>query len=571
MNNCIWCDKLTKTSNNLCTNCRFDKTIMISLTETCNKYKITESEINAANLFKITFTVHHNYGTKYLRKDVHRLADKLTKEMPSIDKRRAAFIKQNDLVTQLDDNRNNIIQRKKIITDTINNLVIKYNNEFQVNDHIDIIQAIEVYADNISISPFVASTTILEKVKAKIDLIVAMEKRKTEIDNIINSMDKTDRTIAVRSDIYKQFVTDVTLMGSVNKCINKLELHIKATHEMRARKNKMNQWIKKTIDDNYWDYAKNSNIYNKFVEKGDINEINDIKSNLFAIIEIQKQKDQKIENFKRKTYEYSNSSDYDLYYTKYINNDISLDDVISIFEKEHLYIKLTYNTRDKSICSKYLSIYMNDIMSLKDAVAAAINEDTKQFRIEKGLYNINSKVHSKNDKLMIKQLSWYKEFENGNMPLDILNNILNKYCDTRKKVINYIINNYGEKYICLIKDAPCYIDYLKEKITFDILCNKMNHLVNLLKADPIGFQYDQYDKWRSLVDNNQLCTYFDSYIAKRIDCVLFSFIHNESQKKLCFSEYGEKAEDHIRFRCKKLQLRYEDINENEINTIMIIK
>lgn len=93
---CIYCHKI-QLSDKLCSDCRFDPQITISLTEAKRKFKLTEEEIYKSKIFYFTFSGTYYSGTKYLRRDIVNLADKLYKNLDNQDKRKKAFNKQKEL------------------------------------------------------------------------------------------------------------------------------------------------------------------------------------------------------------------------------------------------------------------------------------------------------------------------------------------------------------------------------------------------------------------------------------------------------------------------------------------
>ena len=64
--NCISCNtELKRSYDKICVNCKFDDKIMISLTEVKNKFKLSEDDLDRADLFKIVFIIKGNVGTKF--------------------------------------------------------------------------------------------------------------------------------------------------------------------------------------------------------------------------------------------------------------------------------------------------------------------------------------------------------------------------------------------------------------------------------------------------------------------------------------------------------------------------
>ena len=88
--NCVGCGKeiSKRYVDEICVECRFDPLVVISTTEIKKKYRLTDDDINNADLFSITFNTHGNIGTKYLISEIEELVEKLVKDLPESDKKK---------------------------------------------------------------------------------------------------------------------------------------------------------------------------------------------------------------------------------------------------------------------------------------------------------------------------------------------------------------------------------------------------------------------------------------------------------------------------------------------------
>jgi hypothetical protein len=113
-------------SFNVCDICKYDTQTLINKTNVKRKYFLTDKELNNANIYKQTFKYKFDNCTRYLRSDINKLAEDLTRDLPDNDRRKKAFIRQNNKYQQL---QRNIIEQndrfmniKKFITSILHTI-----------------------------------------------------------------------------------------------------------------------------------------------------------------------------------------------------------------------------------------------------------------------------------------------------------------------------------------------------------------------------------------------------------------------------------------------------------------
>ena len=205
--NCISCNKEinSKSTKNICLDCRFDPDVMISYTDVKKKYKLTDDEIDSTKLFFVQFKIHGNIGTKYLRSEIEHLADELTKDLDPYNKKRQAYLKQKELIDEIKKKEEEYINMKKKIKEDVLELVKKY----------------DVVVDDVT--------------KCYVD----------ELFEDINVTKEKNRNT-------------MRIVEKVGKWYRKKELKIK-------KKNKIEKQIKKKIKKKYHQYAFDHNAYQQYI------------------------------------------------------------------------------------------------------------------------------------------------------------------------------------------------------------------------------------------------------------------------------------------------------------------
>jgi hypothetical protein len=121
------CDmKYIKSGSGICTICERDIKIIMSVSEVKKTYRLNENDIE--NVKKYTIRKQ----TKYLRKDIHACAQKITESLPSDDKRKIAYTTQQQKYKTEKDKNDSIVEYKNMVKNTLYKLAAKFDVE--IND-----------------------------------------------------------------------------------------------------------------------------------------------------------------------------------------------------------------------------------------------------------------------------------------------------------------------------------------------------------------------------------------------------------------------------------------------------
>ena len=351
---------------------------MISYTEAKKKYKLTEEEIDSADLFYVQFKIHGNIGTRYLTSQIETLANKLNKDCTPDDKKRQAYLKQKEIQDEINVKKNKLEERTRDVKNEILELLKKY--EIVINSEIDcyinllIIKTDVMDIDFITILKMVDSCHRLYiKNKMKYERTIEMNE---SIEKLFN---KKYHSIACNHRVYHNYVG-----GKINthkEAIDMIQKYIQNLIDKENRENEITEEIKnlklnKTICQSFCEYHDYINGTIKSITKA-VNEIQD-KYDKFHRME-------KIDSKLRKE-DLIQYQGCDLY-NEYVDELLSLKKVIGklklreersktildIFKMKAYELKNISKVYDQYICNQ---------IKLDDAVTK-IKEDIENHKINK--------------------------------------------------------------------------------------------------------------------------------------------------------------------------------------------
>lgn len=263
---CISCNVILDKSNsfsdrkeyNICTDCRFDPTIMISLTEAKRKYKLTDNEIRKADLFHITFVVHRNIGTKYLTRDIQNLANQLTKDLDTTDKRKMLCMKLNDVINAEIEKDNLYEKRKQVIEELVKSLIskayISVDESLLFDCFSDSVEnQINKYAADEDIDVFKAAMRLYDNIYANICRQRRIARRIKKMDKYLEQVYDECYIDKIKNNaIYKNYVfinNDINV-NTVIKNIKDLVNNIKQEEIIKQQKDDRYAELVKYINEN---------------------------------------------------------------------------------------------------------------------------------------------------------------------------------------------------------------------------------------------------------------------------------------------------------------------------------
>ena len=253
---CIACDKEINNLNDICVTCKFDPHIMISRTDAKRKYKLTDKEIKAEDLFCITFRIHGNIGTKYLISDIENLAHCLYLNLDNADKRKQAYLKQlaimNDIRAKQDRAKNKIAER----TLNVYNLLA----ETDIDITVEIKQLIDEYCLTNS-----TAGKIVNKIKKFHRDKLAESKRKIKLDKLIDEHvpDKYIK-LAYKNPAYISYVKTNDL--TIDEAYDQIYAVVQEKIDREARKKELDTILKKKIPKKFMQFASCTIAYRNYVE-----------------------------------------------------------------------------------------------------------------------------------------------------------------------------------------------------------------------------------------------------------------------------------------------------------------
>ena len=458
----------------ICVNCKFDVTVMISQTEAKRIYKLTDKEIYDAKLFFIRFTVHHNVGTKYLITEIHELARKITDNLDASDKRKKAFTKQDDMIREKTDREDKIKKLKQTLRSEVAEMLTKYDIIIDSFVEEQITETIRKYCDQNILSEFGVTMKICE------DIYKYYKKKSTIDSQIVKQYGNDYLTMIIKFPLYKHYIendkiTDADAFAHLEKMILK---QINDTN----RKINIDKLLEETYtDEKYIRYAKGLLAYEEFVDDGIGllgNKFNTIKRKTDELV----QKDQRTEklnkeidkNIKKKYVKLAKGS---VFSKNYIDEDnIKLekvmenitnyiDEKIAIDKREKLIDKELKKLDIRDICSESVKLFNkyvdNDSNVTLDSIVNSI-KDIENMEKRKKIINsfINNKLPNMHhiitntdeymkyirgddlslEKFSLDMMNKYKRKEE--LDIELEKNGIKNICYESRKLFNEYVNNY---------------------------------------------------------------------------------------------------------------------------------
>lgn len=382
---CTHCERTIR-SGVLCNKCKSDDDVLIDLTEVKRRYKLTNNDIQKADINMINIYATYNIynlnspGIRFYLKEIHELAGKLTCKLADTNKKRKAYLKQIPTIERIQNKITEVKERSARITEMLSLYIQKldghklikleeYDNmikEFALKLNINIIEAV----DNIF-------STIQERHKRRLELNTLISKgnkdsvmkhpyyqkyinnggyfdeisriimkdcsverqqklRVIRINKFINDNfgGRNDKILLKKSDLYDNFINSNL---SYNECVKKMGEYIDNIKGRKKRIAKINYHINKNFKKDNINDAKSTNIYTNFVEFGDIDKIDIVIEKLKGHFK-RVDREKVINNLPYCVQRIARSSDM---YSSYINGDITIDDLIKHigFSKKKLYVK----------------------------------------------------------------------------------------------------------------------------------------------------------------------------------------------------------------------------------------
>jgi len=414
--------------NEICVKCRFDNTVMISKTDIIQHYKLSQSDLDKAKLFYVEFTIHNNIGRRYLRSDIHNLAQKLSADLPNNDVRKTAF---QNMIDEVNKTKCMKIKKDNIMVN-VTFLLQKYDIQ---NINIDLKNIIEQFV-NKQLSDDILSETLL--CINICDKIWDFLNRKKLLDKKIEQHYGQYYVNFIQSN--KEYNNHVlSLNMSLDSCFYNIKSIIEKHILVAKRKTIIDEFIKKHYNEQYIIQLTQECEYQKFIDcGGDINVIKKVFDK-FVAREIRiKELTNALEKVISK--KHINKSKNHVQYLQYIDNG---GNIIKTVES----IKQYYNKFD-------------DVEKRKKEINKLINinppTELTQYICNK--YTLHKSVTLEKVVDMLKNKEVYIKREQ-----ELLNSISRHLFITKKSIIDL-----HPKYFRFLEDLTLDIDDLVKEINFDI-------------------------------------------------------------------------------------------------------
>jgi len=242
---CETCDKRLQKTNvsGMCAPCKSDPNVTISTTNAKRIYKLTNHEIDEANLFSFEINFHGARGIKYLLDDIIDLAEIVYSKIEYADPRKQAYLKNIDS----NDSRKHDI-------DNTRNIITGFIDKYHIKCDIYMINMIEHF--------------IKRRYDSDPNIIINRIKRMIKLDRLINKhIQPKYITEAQNSTIYQTYIYADTVI-TLDATIIKIEKYIQNYIRTNTRKRRLEKFIKENIDDTYADFVRETNIYQKYIRNG---------------------------------------------------------------------------------------------------------------------------------------------------------------------------------------------------------------------------------------------------------------------------------------------------------------
>lgn len=234
---CYNCDTSISDKYLLCKSCAFDPKVGISLKEVKKRYKLTEEELDEADLFCLSYSYKGYNCKKYLVSEVKNLRKKLKALNPK-DKKRIAHPKKRNFRSDDKKDKEEQMFKKEKIKEYVKAFLLKLESSFTI-DSPEVIQLIYKYSQYVSLSILDASNCVYD------DMILVKEAK----DKEMQAMERLDRLI--EDKIGKEYMSDAKnhysykryLKGEmdIEKCLSNL---LSYSDQVQQKRN-MDNWKKK--------------------------------------------------------------------------------------------------------------------------------------------------------------------------------------------------------------------------------------------------------------------------------------------------------------------------------------
>uniref|UniRef100_A0A6C0CCM8 Uncharacterized protein n=1 Tax=viral metagenome TaxID=1070528 RepID=A0A6C0CCM8_9ZZZZ len=213
----------------LCDTCRWDSKVTISTTNAKKKYMLTNSEIEAANLFCYEISFRYAHGFKYLVMDIEELAEKVFATIDDNDKRKQKYLKN------VENDHNNRLELIDEMRESING----YLEENDLEPDCDTLVFIE--------------EIIKRKYNADLDDVIGYVKRKIKLDNLINEHSAKFIKSAKEHSQYDEYIYDHS--QSLTETFDEISSDINEKNTLDMRTKKTNRFIEEGIEEDFIDFA----------------------------------------------------------------------------------------------------------------------------------------------------------------------------------------------------------------------------------------------------------------------------------------------------------------------------
>jgi len=571
-----------RASDPICVTCRFDPNVTISLTEARTKYKLTDEELKNPNLFKMNFVCHKNMATKFLRTEINELARNLTNNLDNSDKRKKAFNKQDEIITELQNKRKVKLDRIENITNICTDLLVKYSVEVtpEITDYM--IKLIN--EDKSGLNEFQTALKIIDEVNNLYKKIVQRQNRIIEFENMIkNTFADKYLKLAHAHPAYKSFENNDKQPILVHDIIKADIMKIKELDDL----------IKNNIEKKYINYAFTHKIYYDYTfykhTKVDYTfsmlekEVNR-KKNLDELID--SNIDKKYLNLAYSHYYYNNYLCDKKLKTEIAFNIIknTIDKQINIDNREkELKLALTkkkIKIRESAATKAYFEYIQQDDYELNDAIINIIKEMDCLKRKEE----IGKILTTKTSKFYINVIAHqaHKDYVNGTCSLELALKQIDEFItqmeietqeknqkqlqanrlNTLKSVIGSMDNFWRDEYLSL----PISQQY----INIGLPNFREVEKVYMKKRYELIFKHLQNEKWIKwkLAADKFIGLKSDRYI--HLDAELFNFCDSEETEHQINSKNSIEIK-YIHLRCEQLNLNHDTYTNNSSKMIIIEK
>ncbi len=574
---CINCkiEVSARASDPICVDCRFDPNVMISLTETRLKYKLTDEELENGNLFQINFVCHKNYSTKFLRSEINELAMVLTKDLDDTNKKKKAFNKQNDIFMIIDNKKNTRIERIKNLNNVCSDLLVKHSVVMipEITEYMTKL----INEDESDFDEFQLALKIVDNVNILYKKILYKQERKKKLDDMIeNNFDSRYLKLIHQHNAYIHFDKNDTLPEfTFNVIKNDIE-RIKILDDL----------INNNIEKKYIDFAYDHKVYFECTYSKNITSINAYNM-IVKDINRKKELDNLIMNNIDKKY-LELAFKHNLYNSYIRDKKLKVDNVFenikNSVEKEINKVdrekELKSALRKKKIklqngasTKAYFDYIQQNIYNLDIAIINIAKELERQKR--KSDIDIIIMKNISENQYQYKSQEFYKDYLDGIITLEdaigLFDNYIsqirnqeneNKRLFELKNIIGIMDNYWRYKYL----ELPISKQYIKYgTVSINVVKNEI-----ILYRQKLLSEYlpnEKWIKWKILADRH-----LNSKNDKNIlfDVEIFKFCDSDKTEYKIRNENSNETK-YLHIRCGQLGLTHYTEMNNSIELFVMEK